>query len=417
MASAQVRNLYSKLDLSPMGRSIKRFLDYLQIEAGLAENTILGYGRDLADFARFCRLHDIESLKQVDPETIYQYLQSLAGKRTITDTIKEALQAVESLAGRLLKVTRSAMTRFIRATKIAITSLWSRQAEIPPSRQDDEIPVEQAVTAIEDNSRRLLNVKKPALTRFLTAAKTAMTRIWQRRGHAAGKSEASINRALVALKMLLRFAKLNGDIQEDFTAILEGPKPWQKLPNVFSERDIVALLSAPVPDDMFCLRDRAVLEMLYATGVRASELANLKISDVNLKIGYLRCFGKGGKERIIPVGKVAVSAVTQYLADLRPKMRKPFSSDCLFLSRTGRPMGRIEVWRLVKKYAARAGISQNLSVHSLRHCFATHLLTGGAGLRSVQEMLGHANIVTTQIYTHVDQKRLREIHKKFHPRP
>jgi integrase/recombinase XerD len=160
-----------------------------------------------------------------------------------------------------------------------------------------------------------------------------------------------------------------------------------------------------------------MLELLYATGLRASELANLKTSDLNLDIGYLRCFGKGNKERVIPVGKTAIAAVVEYLDKLRPRLAKSSGGDFLLLSRTGRSMSRIEIWRLVKKYAVRAGMPRKLTVHTLRHCFATHLLTGGADLRSVQEMLGHVDIATTQIYTHVDQERLRRIHKKYHPRP
>ena len=160
-----------------------------------------------------------------------------------------------------------------------------------------------------------------------------------------------------------------------------------------------------------------MLELLYATGARAGELSGMRTSSLNLDIGYLRCLGKGNRERIIPVGKVAIAVTTEYLRNLRPKLAKPFSDDFLLLSRTGRPLSRIEIWRLVKKYAVRAGMPRNLTVHTLRHCFATHLLAGGADLRSVQEMLGHVDIATTQIYTHVDQSRLRSIHKKFHPRP
>ena len=156
---------------------------------------------------------------------------------------------------------------------------------------------------------------------------------------------------------------------------------------------------------------------MYATGLRASELAGLKISDLNLDIGYLRCFGKGNRERVIPMGNVAIEAVIEYLKKLRPVLSKPFSSNFLLISRTGRAMSRIEIWRLVKKYAQRAGMPRNLTAHTLRHCFATHLLAGGADLRSVQEMLGHVDIATTQIYTHVDHERLRQIHRQFHPRP
>jgi integrase/recombinase XerD len=138
---------------------------------------------------------------------------------------------------------------------------------------------------------------------------------------------------------------------------------------------------------------------------------------LNLDIGYLRCIGKGRRERVVPVGRTAIAATVDYLTNLRPKLAKPRSCDFLLLSRTGLPLGRIEIWRLVKKYAARAGMPRNLTAHTLRHCFATHLLIGGADLRSVQEMLGHVDIGTTQIYTHVDRERLKKIHKQFHPRP
>lgn len=231
------------------------------------------------------------------------------------------------------------------------------------------------------------------------------------------KSESSIKRCLVAIRMFLRFAKLTGLLEDDFATILEGPKIWQRLPAVCSKQQVVDLLNAPSPKEPFCLRDKAILELLYATGVRASELAGLKTTDLNLDIGYLRCLGKGGRERVIPIGKAAIAATREYLARQRPRLTKPFSGDLLLLSRTGRPMSRIEIWRLVKKYAIRAGMPRNLTVHTLRHCFATHLLTGGADLRSVQEMLGHVDIATTQIYTHVDHERLRNIHKKYHPRP
>ena len=233
----------------------------------------------------------------------------------------------------------------------------------------------------------------------------------------ASRAEASAKRALVAIRMFLRFGKLNGRVEDDFTGILEGPKRWQRLPIICSKKQVVDLLEAPSPKEKYYLRDKAILELLYATGVRASEVAGLKISDLNLDVGYLRCIGKGNRERVIPLGRVAAAATLEYLKDMRPKLAKSFSGDFLLLSRTGRPMGRIEIWRLIKRYAARAGMPKNLTVHTLRHCFATHLLAGGADLRSVQEMLGHVDISTTQIYTHVDQERLREIHRKYHPRP
>jgi integrase/recombinase XerD len=233
----------------------------------------------------------------------------------------------------------------------------------------------------------------------------------------ANRAEASQKRGLVAIRMFLRFGKLNGLVEDDFTGILEGPKLWQRLPVVCSKKQVVDLLSAPSPKERFYLRDKAMLELLYATGVRAGELAGLKVMDLNLDVGYLRCVGKGNRERVIPLGRVAAAATLDYIRNMRPKLAKPFSGDFLLLSRTGRPMSRIEIWRLIKRYALRAGMPRNLTVHTLRHCFATHLLAGGADLRSVQEMLGHVDISTTQIYTHVDQDRLREIHRKYHPRP
>jgi integrase/recombinase XerD len=230
------------------------------------------------------------------------------------------------------------------------------------------------------------------------------------------KSDTSAKRALVAIRMFLRFAKLMGKVLDDEGAVLETPKTWQRLPIVCSKLQVAHLLAAPCVQERYYFRDRAMLELLYATGVRASELSGLATTDLNLDVGYMRCLGKGRKERVIPVGKAAVTAVRDYLSRQRPQLAKPHSGDRLLLSRTGRGLTRIEIWRLVKKYAARAGMPHNLTVHTLRHCFATHLLSGGADLRSVQEMLGHVDVGTTQIYTHVDHERLREIHRRFHPR-
>ncbi len=217
--------------------------------------------------------------------------------------------------------------------------------------------------------------------------------------------------------MFLRFAASSGFIDNDFTTTLESPKVWQKLPCICSEQQVVNLLEAPDKKEPYYLRDKALLELLYATGARASEVASMKLSNLNLDIAYLRCMGKGNKERVIPIGKIAIGAIRDYILGLRPRLASAHSEDFLLLSRTGRPLSRIEIWRLVKKYAFRAGMPKNLTVHTLRHCFATHLLSGGADLRSVQEMLGHVDISTTQIYTHVDNTRLRKIHKQFHPRP
>lgn len=231
------------------------------------------------------------------------------------------------------------------------------------------------------------------------------------------RGENTIKRALVAIRMLLRFAKLTGLIEDDGATVLDTPKTWQRLPTVCNKQQVAKLLAAPDRAEPFYLRDKAMLELLYATGVRASEVAGLKTTDLNFDVGYLRCLGKGSKERIVPLGGHAIEATRDYMLGLRPRLAKPESGAVLLLSRTGRPLTRIEVWRLVKKYAVRAGMPRNLTAHTLRHCFATHLLSGGADLRSVQEMLGHVDVGTTQIYTHVDTERLREMHRRFHPRP
>ncbi len=296
----------------PLGKHAGDFLTFLAVEAGLSENTILAYGRDLKAFLEFCDSEHLGKFEQFKPVIVQNYLHKLAKEQ---------------------------------------------------------------------------------------------------------KSEASVKRALVAVRMFLSYAKMGGLIEDDFSAVLEGPKVWQKLPRVCSEQQVLKLLNTPSPQEPFYFRDKAILELLYACGIRAGELANLKLADLNLDIGYLRCFGKGNKERVVPLGKIAAGAVHEYLNKLRPKLAKPFSRDFLLLSRTGRALSRIEIWRIVKKYASRAGMSDGLTVHTLRHSFATHLLSGGADLRSIQEMLGHVDIATTQIYTHVDQKRLRQIHKKYHPRP
>ena len=232
----------------------------------------------------------------------------------------------------------------------------------------------------------------------------------------SGKAESSVSRNLVAVKMLLRFGILTGQLTEDFTDILESPKLWKRLPSVCNKDQVFQLLAAPVPEDPYYLRDKALLYILYATGARASEVAGLTLKDVNITVGYVRCFGKGRKERIVPLGSVAGQTLKAYLEELRPQLVKPHSPNNIFLTRTGRTIDRIDLWRIVKKYAIRAGMPKSLTVHTLRHCFATHLLSGGADLRTLQEMLGHADIKTTQIYTHVDNDRLRAIHKKFHPR-
>jgi len=307
---------------------IKPYLDYLHIECGLADNTVVAYRSDLQRFAGYCLDNDLTDPHAIDPPALQNYL------------------------------------RYLFHQQLASTS---------------------------------------------------------------------IARHLVAVRMFLRYHVLFGLLDKDICSVTQTPKTWQRLPKVINPKQTIDLITAADPEDPLYLRDRALMEMLYATGMRASEVAGLNIEDVNFQIGYLRCFGKGHKERIIPVHKTALDFLQQYLQQLRPQLAgqekdgqetnlrktslKPKIVSNVFISRTGRPLSRIEVWRIVRKVAIRAGMTSKITPHTLRHCFGSHLLQGGADLRSVQEMLGHANVTTTQIYTHVDQDRLRSVHKKYHPRP
>lgn len=231
-----------------------------------------------------------------------------------------------------------------------------------------------------------------------------------------GLALSSIVRHFASTKMFLRFLFNEGILKRDVSTLLESPKRWRTIPNTVRYSQVQALLNAPDITDEYYLRDRALLELLYATGMRVSELVHLPIDQMNLSLGYIRCIGKGRKERIVPVGRYAIDAVEAYFEHLRPRLLGDRHTDAVFLSRTGRPLDRSNIWRIVRKYARLAGIEEPLSPHTLRHCFATHLLAGGADLRIVQELLGHADVATTQVYTHVDEAQLKHVHSKYHPR-
>lgn len=231
-------------------------------------------------------------------------------------------------------------------------------------------------------------------------------------------SDASIARALACIRMFCRHLVLQGVLNRDVSESIEAPKMHKRLPGVLDSQDVDRLLQAPSEGiDRHSLRDRAILAMLYATGIRATEVTTLKVRDVNANLGVVRVMGKGSKERIVPVADRALDIVRQYLQQGRyEESTLSDSSKWLFLSRSGKKLSRVDIYRIVKKYVQRAAPNHSASPHTLRHCFATQLLSNGADLRSVQEMLGHADISTTQIYTHVDAARLKNIHKKFHPR-
>ncbi|MDP3789211.1 MAG: tyrosine recombinase, partial [Candidatus Omnitrophota bacterium] len=203
----------------------------------------------------------------------------------------------------------------------------------------------------------------------------------------------------------------------DVTSVIETPKLWKHLPDSLSSDEVDHMLSKPNLKDWIGIRDKACLELMYATGMRVSEVVNLNLSDANFDLGIVKCLGKGSKERIVPLGKAAILAVRRYLEKIRPGLVKSGSEKGLFLTRLGHKMTRQMFWKIIKSYAKKARIDKNITPHTLRHSFATHLLERGADLRSVQEMLGHANISTTQIYTHINKERLKMIHRQFHPRP
>jgi integrase/recombinase XerD len=226
----------------------------------------------------------------------------------------------------------------------------------------------------------------------------------------------SITRHLSAIRMFCRFSHVNGLIDRDPAELIESPRTWKTMPAVMHIRHVQALLDAVDPASAMALRDTAMIELMYATGMRASEIGAVHLNDLHDDLGVVKITGKGDRQRIVPVGRPALAAVHAYRDTLRPRLlRDDRPTDVLMLSRLGRPLDRFRVWALVKKYAARAGV-RNVHPHTLRHSFATHLLAGGADLRTVQELLGHAKVTTTQIYTHVDRERLHRIVKTHHPR-
>jgi len=231
-----------------------------------------------------------------------------------------------------------------------------------------------------------------------------------------GQSTKTVARRIAAIRVYLRFLQTDGIDTSPILQQLERPKPEQNLPKVLSRAQVNQLIATPDPKSPFHSRDVAILELLYASGLRATELCELKWRDLNSQVGCVRVIGKGRKERIVPVGNVALSAIERYQNTDRPKFDR-HQSEILFLSRTGKPLERIALWMIVEKIARKSELlKKGISPHVLRHCFATHLIGGGADLRVVQELLGHSDISTTQIYTHVDADRLRAVHKKYHPR-
>jgi len=233
---------------------------------------------------------------------------------------------------------------------------------------------------------------------------------------AEGLATPSAARCLSAVRGFHKYLLIDGLSRTDPTENIETPRGWKRLPKTLNSSEVETLLDQPDRTTPRGLRDRAMLELLYATGLRASELVGLRLQDVNLERGYVMTVGKGSKERTVPLGEVAMVRLKEYLARARPLLLKGAEADALFISSRKRQISRQMFWERIKQYVRKAGIIKNVSPHTLRHSFATHLLDNGADLRAVQAMLGHADISTTQIYTHVSRERLRQTHEKYHPR-
>lgn len=227
---------------------------------------------------------------------------------------------------------------------------------------------------------------------------------------------STIRRNISAIRTWFGFLAAEGLIRTDPSERLETPARWRTLPESLSPAEVERLLDSPGIDDPLAWRDRALLELAYGAGLRVSELCDLSLGDLLLSEGLVRAFGKGRKERLVPVGRPVMAALSTYLQRLRPTLDHGATAQRVFLNARGEPLSRVGVWGIVKKHARRAGIERTVTPHTLRHSFATHLLEGGADLRAVQEMLGHADLATTQIYTHVDREHLRKVHRTYHPR-
>lgn len=278
------------------------------------------------------------------------------------------------------------------------------------------------------SSRRTVEAYRRDVVRFLEFARSegaggepadidiGLLRRWVTRMVEAGRASATVRRSVSALKTYFAYLSAEGVLRVDPTDRLDAPRLRRRLPSVLSISEVERLIEAPNPDRPLFWRDRAILECLYSTGMRVSELTGTGVLDLDLEEGLCTVFGKGGKERMVPMGRHAVAALERYLGRLRPTLDRGEGEGRVFLNSRGRPLSRASVWSVVKSAASAAGIRKEVSPHTLRHSCATHLLEGGADLAAVQELLGHADISTTQLYTHVDRRYLKEVHRTHHPR-
>ena len=274
------------------------------------------------------------------------------------------------------------------------------------------------------NTRAAYGTDLAAFFRFLGGQGVAAARRVERRHlveflaaeKGRGLATATLARRLVTLKVFFGWLQAEGLLDGNVAAALASPQRWQNLPGTLTPGAVAQLLGAASGESPYACRDRAWLELLYACGLRVSELADLRLEDLHLDEGFIRCTGKGNRQRVVPLGSAAAAAIRCYLAEARPLLARDRGDEHLFLSRRGRRLSRQMLWTLVGRYARAAGVRDHVHPHLLRHCFASHLLANGAQLRAIQEMLGHADIATTQIYTHVDAGRLLTVHRRYHPR-
>ncbi|MFA7235632.1 MAG: tyrosine recombinase [Phycisphaeraceae bacterium] len=348
--------------VGPFVQPIRQFLTYLRVECGLSANTLAAYADDLRQLAVHLDQSNITDPKQLSYPVLTQHLRNLRAPGSKTKPKSNS--------------------------KPGLSAPGSEPSAPPKPRQS-----ESSSAALGSSGGSSSGGSKSGLT---------------------GKS---IARHLSAIRMFCRYLAANGYAPSDASELLETPKVWRTMPQIMHTQHVASLLAAVSPDERYALRDIALIELLYACGIRAGEVASIQLPDLHLDLGVVKVTGKGNRQRIVPIGRPAIDAIRRYLDELRPKLlRDDRPATALFLTRRSTPLDRFAVWRLIKKYSLKAGIPA-VHPHTLRHSFATHLLAGGADLRVVQELLGHAKITTTQIYTHVDRDRLHQIVKQHHPRP
>ncbi len=409
------------------------FLGYLASERGLARNTLDAYRRDLTDLIKWLKKNS--SATPPPPP----------GPSRLT-LPQSALSSPQSMR----PSSPSRDSNVLQNIRIRPDAVYAETG----AKTDDAALVATGSATSSESAPEATTAdigSRPTADQTLDRATADQLRQYLQSQSRAKQSTKTVARRLAAIRVYLKFLEVMGQDKQDILQQLERPKPERDLPKILNQEQVARLIGAPDPaDTKFYHRDVAILELLYAAGLRASELCTMNIRDANLQVGAVRLFGKGSKERIVPIGKACIRAIENYLRDGRPRLvetrarsqkRKPprdadaaeskthrppntivgkanahGDDERLFLSRSGKPFDRISLWLLIKRYATKIELFREVSPHVLRHCFASHLLGGGADLRVVQELLGHSDIATTQIYTHVDTARLRKVHKQFHPR-